>query len=102
MQLLLKCYFIFLKDTATQIDVEETMNIPEIPVIPATVGGSGIFQKPLKQKTSTQQLNDRLSELLKRHERQEETQESDRELLGSLVSSVNQAGRLFRKTAAEA
>lgn len=65
----------------TQMDTQET------PVTPAAEGGSGLFRRPLKRKvTPSQQIHNKLSELLKRHERQDT---SDREMLQSLVSSVN-------------
>lgn len=53
---------------------------------PVTPGGS-LFRRPLKRKvTPAQQLNEKLFEMMARHERQEER---DREMLQSIVSSVN-------------
>ncbi|KAM4530103.1 uncharacterized protein PAE49_022764 [Odontesthes bonariensis] len=74
-------------DAAMETDSE--MDIPDTPasVTPVTPVGS-LFRRPLKRKvTPAQQLNDKLSEMKERHERQEER---DRDMLKSIVSSVNQ------------
>ncbi|KAM4544877.1 uncharacterized protein PAE49_017671 [Odontesthes bonariensis] len=74
-------------DDAT-METDSEMDIPDTPasVTPVTPAGS-LFRRPLKRKvTPAQQLNDKLSEMMERHERQEER---DRDMLKSIVSSVN-------------
>ncbi|KAL2080258.1 hypothetical protein ACEWY4_024051 [Coilia grayii] len=81
------------KCVSTAMETDGDMEIPDTPdtitpesLTPVTPGGS-LFRRPLKRKvTPAQQLNEKLSEMMVRHERQEER---DREMLQSIVSSVN-------------
>ncbi|KAL2096406.1 hypothetical protein ACEWY4_008554 [Coilia grayii] len=77
----------------TAMETDGDMDIPDTPdtitpesLTPVTPGGS-LFRRPLKRKvTPAQQLNEKLSEMMAQHERQEER---DREMLQSIVSPVN-------------